>query len=664
MDTAYRYMLRFVVDPRHEAQANLTRLYEFCRRARVDDVMFFIAPEELSIGQVYAEDAAPWLEIVAQAKPVLASMGITTSLNPWATLLHCDRGRTLPEGKSFTRMVDPNGQEALSIGCPLDEAFQEHLCSFFASCCQAVHPDTIWVEDDFRLHNHDPLAWGGCFCEKHMAEYARRIGHPVTREDFVRGVLQPGEPHPYRKVWLDTGRDVMAALAQRLGKAVAAVSPETRVALMSSAPQVHCAEGRDWEKVLRGLAQAHTPIDRIHLPAYSETASSSYFAAFNQVSRYTRAVIPEDALVYPELENYPCNPFSKSNRLSRFQIETAALIDAQGITMDIFDFMGNGINFQYGLDTMLAEAKPFAAALAGLQLRQAQQQGVRILVSTQSSYALHTSQGAGFPELYPHEVWWAGILPAYGIPTAYTTDDAIEGQVVALSGQILRTLGAEKARRLFAANQIILDGEAASVLADMGLGMLAGIQGCAWRGALTGQQTYEQVDNGRIYDHFASARLTAQASAGNFLDIQYASGAEIFSHVRDYHGQISGNGFAVWQNRVMILPYDGRTTHILFPARRDMLQDGIRRCFGSAMPMVEDAAHVALYQYAHALVIVNAGSDDLPSLRLSWPGADTGALRLVDREHLQGVPANAVALGETVVLDRPLPSCGVWVILY
>ena len=92
-----------------------------------------------------------------------------------------------------------------------------------------IEPDVIWLEDDFRLHNHLPLHWGGCFCEKHMAKFSESLGCRTERADFYKKLLAPGEPTVERKVWLDTARETMASLAGRLGAAVHSVSPSTKV---------------------------------------------------------------------------------------------------------------------------------------------------------------------------------------------------------------------------------------------------------------------------------------------------------------------------------------------------------------------------------------------------------------------------------------------------
>ena len=61
--------------------------------------------------------------------------------------------------------------------------------------------------------------------------------------------------------------------------------------------------------------------------------------------------------------------------------------------------------------------------------------GIRVLYSPCSSYTLHTREGSSMEELYPQEAFFAGLLPAMGVPYAYAGSPELTGQIVAASGQ-------------------------------------------------------------------------------------------------------------------------------------------------------------------------------------------------------------------------------------
>ena len=192
-----------------------------------------------------------------------------------------------------------------------------------------------------------------------MKLYSKKAGKELTREEFIKGICQTGEPHPYRKIWLDTARETMVDLAKEIGTAVHQVSPNVRLGLMSSIPTVHCAEGRDWEGILQGLAGKTPMVNRPHLPSYQEVSPQSYFWNFNTISVLSKANVPVDTEIYPELENSPRTLFAKSRTFSRFQIELSTALGAQGITMNLFNVMGNGVLMQDGFEKMLQKRNLF-----------------------------------------------------------------------------------------------------------------------------------------------------------------------------------------------------------------------------------------------------------------------------------------------------------------
>ena len=156
-----------------------------------------------------------------------------------------------------------------------------------------LKPDFLWIEDDFRLHNHGTLGWGGCFCDKHMAAYAAEAGvSHLDRTEFLRAVLAPGVPHPYRESWLKVSRRVMAEVAALIGQSVSKVSPHTKVGLMSCDPSMHCVEGRDWPELLVALSTDEPAVCRPHIPNYSEVSPQKFLWDFSGVTESYRAVLP------------------------------------------------------------------------------------------------------------------------------------------------------------------------------------------------------------------------------------------------------------------------------------------------------------------------------------------------------------------------------------
>jgi len=626
----FLYILRLAMAPGLREDERVDALLSFCRQAQIDDVAFILWAEELNTGHPTPEEVEPWLRMVERVKPRLAEAGVTTSLNPWVVLLHADRGRVLKPGQSLRLMVDRRGRMASATACPLDPALHNHLRKHYERLA-AVRPRIIWVDDDFRLHNHAPLEWGGCFCDLHMQEYSRRAGRRLTREEFASGVLQPGTPHPFRRIWLETSRDTMVNLARILGEAVRRVSPDTLVGLMSSSPAVHSIEGRDWEQVLRGLAAGKPPVNRPHLPSYTETTGPQYLWDFTRVSRLSAASVPPDTLLYPELENWPHSRFSKSRAFTRFQIESAAALGPAGITMDIFDLFGNGAMAQEGYAPILVQAKALAAKLREQKLDPRRETGVEVLFNPDASYSLWTEKGESFSELAPDDSFWAAFFAVMGVAHTYRRYADQKNAVLAISGQYCRGLKESQVRNLLANNITFLNGDAVFTLYKMGLGNAIGVSGAEWVAGDSGIPSYEQVIDGRIYAGLRDARLTAQASTGDYLKIEYAADSPdllIHTEVRDPSGRRSGPGMAVVRRRIVTLPYGRSASHqgLLHPVRQALVQTLLTELADNRCPLfLANTANVAVFTYElegrRVILLVNASLDEYQELelrRISW----------------------------------------------
>lgn len=626
----FQYVFRFCCDPGFNDKEEIDALMRYVDEANVDDVAVFCNVEEINTGHMSFEEQDVYLELLRTLRPLLEQKGITMSVNHWHSVMHADLGKHFAADQHFRPMVDVKGNTADLCVCPLCTEWQNYIGKIYARYAE-LDPSILWVEDDFRLHNHDPLVWGGCFCDEHMKLYSQRAGKELTREEFLAGVLQPGQVHPYRKIWLDVARETMLSAAGAISKAVRAVSKDAKVGLMSSVPYVHAAEGRDWHAILKTLAGGCAPVNRIHLPGYQENAPSKYLHNFNMVSMMNRAMIPAETEVYPELENFPFSLFSKSRQFTRFQLLSALPLDLAGITIDLYDLNGNGIVWEDGYQDMLRDVKPYLNKLTELGVFKGARKGVKVLYSPRSSYTIHTTAGTAMEELYPQECFWGALLPAMGIPYAYSDDVAMEGQIVAVSGQVLRNYSEAQLTTLFQKNFVILTGDAAWTLCDMGLAHLAGIESAKWVPQNDGTYAYEQVTNGRVYRGRTNARASAIVSCSDVLDVHYRKDVRLeeYSAMFDSFRRRTLPCQTVVDGHVLIYPYGhfeqpGEIPPMLLSAlRQEILQD-VLLAAGASFPMVQGAPYLEPHYLTkdgeEYLYLVNGSTDPVYHVDLTIPG--------------------------------------------
>ena len=173
----FKIILRYGLDPFNGLEENLRQLETFIQESTIHEVMFLLMPEERSSGHPTEELSDPWIDAIKKAQVMFTKYGVETSLNPWTTTYHCARGRTLHDGQNFRLMVGETGADNGMTACPLCENWQNYLCDYFVYLAQGINPVALWVEDDWRLHNHGgEMGYGGCFCEHCLDRFAKMGG--------------------------------------------------------------------------------------------------------------------------------------------------------------------------------------------------------------------------------------------------------------------------------------------------------------------------------------------------------------------------------------------------------------------------------------------------------------------------------------------------------
>ncbi|WP_294761235.1 hypothetical protein [uncultured Lactobacillus sp.] len=553
------YTLRYMLDPRANTPTKDEKLIEFVKKGKIDDVAFFINGEELNHSHLTKAETQLWLDAIKPLQKKLSEIGVTTSLNPWTTIMHSDRGYQVNPEIGFNTFVDLDGNKAQDMACPADPTWRKYLANTYAQYA-SIHPRRLWLEDDFRHYNHSPLKLM-CFCDYHMQLYNEKLGKKETRAEFVKKMLQPGKPTKERQVYLDQARQEMIETEHIIEQAVHKVSPETDLAQMTSYPDWHALEGRDWDNLFKAQAgKGHPKVARPHLPAYNEVAPLQYGRYFEEYTRITAAFLGEDAELYPELESYMYSPLVKSTAFTAFQIITSALIGSQGILLNLFDMMGNGINDSWHYAEMLAQIKPFVNQLLENRLPIDHLRGIKVLVDQDSSYYLQTKAGKNVEELLPHEKNWASLLGAFGFATTIlpiSKKTSLKNEVVAISGQLLRNLTNAQVTELVKNNFVLLDGESVQVLLDRKLGNLLHIEKAEWHPVRSNYQVFEKAD-GQTVDGVESPRITMLQQTGNYLKIDYQaqSSVKVWSFAYNAVDEKLGNVMAVIDQHIVVLPMD------------------------------------------------------------------------------------------------------------
>ena len=617
----YIYSLRLGIDPHYWDQTKMDELKQLIHEAKLDDINLIINSEELNVGHVTKKQVEPWLAITRRFIEDLKDEPVTISMNPWTNLLHSDRGRHLTEDFKFRTMVDYQGVKATAVACPADPKFVEYIAEIYGMYA-SVQPSHIWLDDDFRHFNHKPLTFG-CFCEGHMAIFNQKLGDNLSREAFVARVFQEGAPTKERRVFLEQAALEMNQIAEAIAEAVHEISPETRVGLMSSQPEYHALEGRDWHVLFEKLSIEHPATSRPHLPSYNEIPGLKYIREFNRNVRPVADMLPADARMLPELENYMYSMYAKSNKFTQLQLETTLLVGAKGILFNFYDMMGNGVVQSYNHQKILAESKQLLDYSAQKPIKRHELKGVKVLYSPRTVYTRHGGEQESLEEMLPREFEWLALLSTFGINSTLwdiEQKEQLNSEVVAISDQLLRNLSDEAIIALFEHNQVLLDGTSVAILFERQLAYLIKAKNYEWLVPQTGQHTYEEWNGSEAIEGVFKARMTVMQQIGHLASVEYESEVECLTSLYNENREAFGTGMAQVAGQFFVLPIRYHLKYAWDGKYINYKEKIIKRFLAqSKVAYLIDMPVVQFQQDDQRLYFTNFSLDDFEEIRLCLP---------------------------------------------
>ncbi len=618
------------------ADQRLEELVQFGHASGIDSVQFFVntfRPTYYAL-PVDIESQQPWIDWMRETvAPLIRAEGFGFELNFQELLGATTSGtdmRSLYRWKQF--MVDNNGETSPGSPCPEDSVYRREMARMLRAWA-GTKPDILWIDDDFRLHNHSTDGMY-CYCPLHLKKFAARAGREYTREEILAAVLQPGVPSDFRQQWLNFLGDSMAEFAQWISDNIHYSSPETRVALMISGTDIHSLEGRDWKKVLGNFAGKFKPLVRPTFGLYTGTtappkaASSSLTAILSQVQVIEQSLGENQCDFAPELENTRYTTWAKSVAHSTSSLILGQLMGLPMITAAVNDLDGSPLAEEPTTVPLFRNARPRMEAVAALNLKSWPVQGLVALADKDTARKTQLAKGAGYEDMAPGAHLQAALIPM-GIPFHFLTaaEAATSGEVVLLeAGTVWNASDAELEKILSGA--VLLTSGAARLIAERGLAGLTGVK--VKRHRTQGIQSEEYLDDllpgvnairvphrGSDWDELeltdANARVASwfcdmlgEKHIGTTLFTNSQGGrVAVYAQNSDMQGGLFGShARRRWLHGVLLWLSDGQ-----FPALPVIPQHGVS--------LLKQGRGQSLYSFC------NLGTDALTTFALRWPKAET-----------------------------------------
>ena len=617
------YSLRFSLLPTLDFNERMEKLLDFCEKALIDDVMFFISPEEVNVGHITIEEAKEYVDVIKRAKDILAEKGIKISLNPWCTLSHWDGGRKLKEGQNFRTMVGHDGTVAERVACPLCQNWRDYYVELINFYADALGPEIMWIEDDMRCSNHDPV-WLGCFCEEHMARFNGALGTNYDRQTFIDKIFTDQR---VRKVYLDV---VGESIRETLEYITTRIKNKKSFGLMTGGiGQAEGRKSREIYRALKGGEKYEKPYNRVCLHSYRQLGLPAYAWKINEGSMLSCRATGEKAYCVSEIESFPHTMYTKSVNYTRYQLLSTAPMGLKGDTFSIFEFNGNGVVNYDKMAKMLCDVKPYLNRVVKLDFRPEEMCGVHVLFSENSSYNIKCKNHS-FGELNPYDGWIYAYLSQLGIACRYSNDASVVGRIVAMSGQTVRNYTERQLEHIFKNNFVILTGDNVEALFDLGLNHLIGAESFEIMTELDGKHSFEQINSDEEIHGVKNMRATAQFFCGSFYNIKYSDESrKVLSKMYNYDQTPVGDAITQVGN-VLIFPY--ANTHsdqqvpisLLHPMREFVIKQALlSNPYGVSDLYMVDEENVCMYVFDREektyIVCMNFSDDYQDRLHLDAP---------------------------------------------
>lgn len=681
-DNRFSYILRYYLPclPQYDAAVTERRTEEliaFCKRAKVDTVMLYV---DLNPYWYYMPDSEEHAGYVAEQMEMLAprlrAAGLSYQLNYQNFFGSVDGNYDHKALCDWDCYTDEFGEVSLGVGCMLSEKFRKIALGKLRRFAK-TKPDAIWIDDDIRIHNHRtelrPVLEGrkdreeldfGCFCPLHLAAFSKKIGRKVTREEVRAAILAEGAPKDLAVKYREFQREVCRDMNRAMEEAVHAESPDTRMALMTSVPDVHTVEGRDWDEFLTSLSGEHKPLIRSHFGPYMESDPRCFIDAYllaDQLRTNAEAQFTRSAIDYcPEIENTRFTRYAKSVAATAYQLNLSAFIGCPGVTLSIFDLEGCVLSEEPEWEHLLFSHRPFCDRMKR-ELNGMKKCGVGLLTSP-DRYPMTAKKTASHRisatvQKRPLE----SAITRLGIPVSFFTPDEIDAQEAILleRGGVMQLTDAELL--LCLGKGLFLDGGAADEIEKRGFGAYLGVKS----GERVMQVAASERFTERTHADGSAVIIPSRIGPGAYRDLTL-TGAKALSYLYNPSGD-KHPGFAYFENslggRVCIYAAEGDFGDGFSSIHRVAV---LREMFAALAPSlpIADLPSFGLTAVRRdadreAIFLANISADMAKAVRVRLAKAPRAAYMI----SATGKKTVLTASGNEVTLPATLPMYGTAVIV-
>ena len=419
-------------------------------------------------GDPVVDKIGPMCEKYVLFRDRLHEMGIASGVLVQASIGH---GWTLSKLSPYTKYKNLTDGQEVSVCCPYDDDFCEHfrqVMKTLASC----HPDTIMVDDDFRLIYREGK---GCACQLHMDRFNQLSGEHMTREELVACMVEDTQrSRELSAIYVETQKEALLKAARAMREGIDSVDP--------SLPATFCSCGNNMEfaaEIAEILAGKNNPVVvRINNGNYLCGSGRGFSKVYQRAAQQICKLQGKVDRLLAETDTCPQNRYSTSARSLHAHFTGTILEGAKGAKHWITRLSSYEPVSGRQYRKTLAQYAEFYNVLAGMADKLCWR-GCRITVTDQAEYDYSQVKVPGFG-IETFDTWSINVLERLGFPMYFSKEI---GGAAFLEGTAHRLYSDEELTKLLAGT-VVLSADCAKHLIDRGFGQYLGVDVKEWEGEM------------------------------------------------------------------------------------------------------------------------------------------------------------------------------------
>lgn len=207
--------------------------------------------------------------------------------------------------QSVVSLID--GEEQVVQACPLDPTFREYMKGQMRTLAKR-HPSAVMIDDDVGLIYRKSK---GCACKYHMAEFNRRAGTSMSREElYAHTQGDSAESKKYTQLYVDVVRDSLVGFVKCMREGLDEVDPKIQGIVSGIYTSTYCEFSGDIARAFAG--EGNPAIARMNGGPYAKLGTKS----FTQ-NMFRHAILKENTkdkidIYLAETDTCPQNRYSTS----------------------------------------------------------------------------------------------------------------------------------------------------------------------------------------------------------------------------------------------------------------------------------------------------------------------------------------------------------------